>query len=140
VTLALLPFRSSLSLGGFFFCLLVVVLADAAIGGIRPALTTVAVGAVAGPAFYDSQALTGTDLVSLILFMLAAAAILIGGLAQLAAERASSQRVEAGLRRVATLVARGAPPDELFAVVTAETGQLLGADRTTTSATSPTAR
>ena len=41
-------------------------------------------------------------------------------LARLAAEQAA-------LRRVATLVARGVPPEEVFAVVTAEAGQLLGA-------------
>jgi signal transduction histidine kinase len=34
---------------------------------------------------------------------------------------------QAALRRVATLVARGAAPDELFAAVTAEVGRLLGA-------------
>src|SRR5690349_20065462 len=34
---------------------------------------------------------------------------------------------QAALRRVATLVARGAPADELFAAVTEEAGQLLGA-------------
>jgi signal transduction histidine kinase len=40
--------------------------------------------------------------------------------ARLAAEQAA-------LRRVATLVARGVPPEEVFAAVTAEAGQLLGA-------------
>jgi signal transduction histidine kinase len=40
---------------------------------------------------------------------------------------------QAALRRVATLVARAAPPDDLFACVTAEVGQLLRADRTTMS-------
>ena len=35
---------------------------------------------------------------------------------------------QAALRRVATLVARGAPPEELFAAVTEEVGRLLGAD------------
>jgi signal transduction histidine kinase len=41
------------------------------------------------------------------------------GLARLAAEQAA-------LRRVATLVARGAPPEEVFAAVTEEVGRLLG--------------
>jgi signal transduction histidine kinase len=41
------------------------------------------------------------------------------GLARLAEEQAA-------LRRVATLVARGAPPEELFAAVTEEVGRLLG--------------
>ncbi len=36
----------------------------------------------------------------------------------------------AALRRVAVLVARGAPPEEVFAAVTAEAGRLLGADLT----------
>jgi GAF domain-containing protein len=72
-------------------------------------------------------------LVSLVAFVIVgpAAAILIGKLAQLAGEQASSGRVEAALRRVATLVAHGAPADELFAAVTGEAGQLLQADQTT---------
>ncbi len=37
---------------------------------------------------------------------------------------------QAALRRVATLVARGAPPEEVFAAVAAEAGQFLGADLT----------
>ncbi|MET0512075.1 MAG: hypothetical protein ABW135_10400, partial [Thermoleophilaceae bacterium] len=35
---------------------------------------------------------------------------------------------QAALRRVATLVARDVPPDELFAAVAREAGGLLGAD------------
>jgi len=38
---------------------------------------------------------------------------------------------QAALRRVATLVARGAPPEEVFAAITGETGQLLHADYAT---------
>jgi signal transduction histidine kinase len=38
---------------------------------------------------------------------------------------------QAALRRVATLVARGTPPEEVFAAVTEETGRLLGATYTT---------
>ena len=37
---------------------------------------------------------------------------------------------QAALRRVATLVAGGAPPEEVYAAVAAEAGQLLGADLT----------
>jgi signal transduction histidine kinase len=40
---------------------------------------------------------------------------------------------QAALRRVATLVARAAPPDELFSSVTEEVGRLLQADQTTMS-------
>ena len=40
---------------------------------------------------------------------------------------------QAALRRVATLVARGTPPEEVFAAVTAEAGRVLGVDFTTLS-------
>jgi GAF domain-containing protein len=53
-----------------------------------------------------------------------------GELTQLAGGQASSQRVEAALRRVAKLVAGGAPPEELFAAITEEAGRLLQADQT----------
>ena len=35
---------------------------------------------------------------------------------------------QAALRRVATLVASGTPPDEVFAAVTSEIGRLVGAE------------
>ena len=35
---------------------------------------------------------------------------------------------QAALRRVATLVAGGVPPEDVFAAVTQEVGRLLGAD------------
>ena len=44
---------------------------------------------------------------------------------------------QAALRRVATLVARGAPPEEVFAAVTAEVGQVLGVDYTALSRYEP---
>jgi len=43
-------------------------------------------------------------------------------------ERLELAREQAALRRVATLVARGAPPEELFAGVTEEVGRLLHVD------------
>ena len=44
---------------------------------------------------------------------------------------------QAGLRRVATLVARAAPPEEVFAAVAAEAGRLLEADYTVLSRYDP---
>jgi signal transduction histidine kinase len=44
------------------------------------------------------------------------------------AELAQLAEEQAGLRRVATLVARGVPPEELFAAVVSEVDQLLGVD------------
>jgi signal transduction histidine kinase len=51
-----------------------------------------------------------------------------------APERAGDDRFtgeQAALRRVATLVARGAPPEGVFAAVAEEAGRLLGTDNTT---------
>ena len=45
-------------------------------------------------------------------------------------ERQAIAGEQAALRRVATLVARGVPPEEMFAAVTAEAGQVLDADFT----------
>jgi signal transduction histidine kinase len=48
--------------------------------------------------------------------------------------RAGDDRItgeQAALRRVATLVARGAPPEEVFAAVAEESGRVLGADHAT---------
>ena len=135
VTLALLPFRSSIGLGGFLFCALLVVTAVAVIGGAWPALAGVVLGVLAGaffftPPYENLRVYVRPDLVSLVAFAIVGPAIgiLIGKLAQLAEEHASSGRVEAALRRVATLVAGAAQADELFGAVTEEAGRLLGAD------------
>jgi signal transduction histidine kinase len=135
ITLALLPFRSSIGLGGFLFCELLVVTAVAVIGGAWPALAGVVLGVLAGAFFFtlpyeNLRVYVRPDLVSLVAFAIVgpATGILIGKLAQLAEEHASSGRVEAALRRVATLVAGAAQADELFGAVTEEAGRLLDAD------------
>ena len=137
ITLALLPFRPSIGLGGFLFCALLVVTAVAVIGGAWPALAGVVLDVLAGAFFftppYESlRVYVRPDLVSLVAFAIVgpATGILIGKLAQLAEEHASSGRIEAALRRVATLVAGAAQADELFGAVTEEAGRLLGADFT----------
>ncbi|WP_346279691.1 GAF domain-containing protein [Pseudonocardia sp.] len=50
--------------------------------------------------------------------------------AQARVELRSSAEEQAALRRVATLVARGVPPEEVFAAVTAEAGRVLRVDYT----------
>jgi GAF domain-containing protein len=70
------------------------------------------------------------------LFAYLAVGVLIGQLAEHAGRRADTSEVarsklaseQAALRRVATLVARGAPPDEVFSAVAGEAGVLLEAD------------
>ena len=130
LTLAALPFHSPLVLGGFLFCMLLVVIAVAVIGGTRPALAAVVAGALARgllftPPFENGGVDLQPNLVSLVAFVIsgAAAAILIGELAHLVEEQAA-------LRRVATLVAGGTRPAEVFTAVADELGRLIGADTT----------
>ena len=80
---------------------------------------------------YDSLSIgLSSDRIAVIVFAVAGAVvgatvgILIDELARLANEQSA-------LRRVATLVARAAPPDELFTAVTAEAGRLLAVDTST---------
>jgi signal transduction histidine kinase len=130
VAFALFPFRSSLGLAGFLFCTLLAVVAVAVIGGVRPALTAVVVGFLAGaffhkPPYGDLRIYRPVDLVALIAFVVVGGAIgiLVDDLTRLAEEQAA-------LRRVATLVAGAAPPDDVFAAITEEAGKLLPADVT----------
>jgi signal transduction histidine kinase len=48
--------------------------------------------------------------------------------AETSAELARGAQEQAALRRIATLVARGVPPEKVFAAVTEELGRLIGAD------------
>jgi len=135
LTLASLALPSPLVLGGFLFSMLLVVIVVAVIGGTRPALAAVVLGALARVVFFGpSSGNLGVELqpnlVSLVAYVVAGAtiAILIGEFARLTEEQAAAGRVDVALRRVATLVAQGAPADELFAAVTEEVGQLVGAD------------
>jgi K+-sensing histidine kinase KdpD len=83
------------------------------------------------PPTHPFQFPASVDLVDLVLYL--GVAVLLGELAEHAirqareAERARGLIADeqAALRRVATLVARGAPASELFAAVAAEAGQLL---------------
>jgi signal transduction histidine kinase len=130
VAVGLLPLRSSLGLAGFLFCTLLAVVAVAVIGGVRPALTAVVVGFLAGaflhkPPYGDLRIYRPVDLVALIAFVVVGGAIgiLVDDLTRLAEEQAA-------LRRVATLVAGAAPPEDVFAAITEEAGKLLPADIT----------
>jgi signal transduction histidine kinase len=135
LTLGALPWRSSLILGGFLFSALLVVIMVAVIGGPPPALAAVGLSVLArvflfAPPFEDRRADLQPNIISLAGFAVAgaAAALLIGKLGQLAGEQWSSQRIEAALRRAATLVARASLAEELFAAVTEEVGQVLSVD------------
>jgi signal transduction histidine kinase len=128
VAAALLPVRSSVGLAGFLSGAQLAVVIVAVIGGVWPALASAAVGLLLGAYFYsppfDSLSFDGqADFVAFLGFVIVAGVvgILIDELAGLAKQQAA-------LRRVATLVARAAAADELFAVVTEEVGRQLLVD------------
>jgi signal transduction histidine kinase len=130
VTVALLPVRSSFGLAGFLIWALLAVVASALVGGLRPALFTIAVGFPAALYFYappfDSFSTDlHPNLAALVAFLAVGtvAAPLVDKIARLAVEQAA-------LRRVATLVASAVAPQELFARVTEEVGRLFGAGAT----------
>jgi signal transduction histidine kinase len=135
LTLAALLLHSPLVLGGFLFSTLLTVIAAAVIGGTRPALAGVVVGALARrflfappfltPPFEDLSIDLRPNLVSLVGFAVVGVAvtILIGEFAELADEQAA-------LRRVATLVASGVRPAEVFTAIADELGRLIGAEAT----------
>ena len=136
IAAVLMPFRSTIGLGGFLSCALLVVITVAVIGGLRPLVTAIVIGVVAGAIIfappYDSLKVAhAPDVVSLVAFALVGVAvgILANDLARLLEDQAVQAGVEAALRRVATLVAGGASPDEVFGAVTEEVGRLLHVDR-----------
>jgi len=139
LTLAALPLHSPLVLGGFLFCMLLMVIAVAVIGGTWPALAAVVLGTLARVVFFAPPFESRTDLwpnpISLIAFAVAGAAvaILIGELAATATANARAKRelrelaeTQAALRRLATLVARGEPPEAVFAAATREALRYFG--------------
>jgi signal transduction histidine kinase len=135
IGLASQPFRSSFGLAGGLFLMMLVVVAVAVVGGVRPALAAVAVSVLSGLYFlappYDAFSADRLgDILALVAFAVVGTivGVLIDELARLGEQQATSRRVDAALRRVATLVALGPAPDELFAAVTEEVGQLLPVD------------
>jgi signal transduction histidine kinase len=135
IAVASIPLRSDFGLAGGLFCTLLIVVAVTPIGGVPPAVATVVVGVLAGayflaPPFNSLRLNRAGDIVALVIFALVGviAATLVDELLRLAEQQATRQRVDAALRRVATLVARAVPAEELFAAVTEEVGQLLPVD------------
>jgi K+-sensing histidine kinase KdpD len=128
------------------------VVAVAAVVGIALlwGVSYAAPGAMAGLLAYDWYQFPPThprefpdsaNLVDLLAYL--GVAVLIGELAALAGHRAAASELARGglaeeqgaLRRVATLVASGAQPDEVFGAVAEEVGPLLGAHRSASSVT-----
>jgi signal transduction histidine kinase len=134
LALALLPLRSQLGLAGYLFFTLLIVVVAAVLGGTWPALAGVAIGLVAGAFFfaapYESLNVdVRVNNIPLIAYLIVGVTIglLVRTLAALAEDEANLRQVETALRRIATLAARGAPAEELFAAATRAVGELLGA-------------
>jgi signal transduction histidine kinase len=148
--MGLAQLRGILNLPSQTLLYLLAVVVVALVGGLVPALAA-AVGAAVLldhyfiPPLYDFAVADPGNVVALGAFLLVAgAASSVVGLAvrrreaeALAAANAQSRegfrrlaREQAALRRVATLVARGMPPPEVFASVAQEVGRVLGADST----------
>jgi signal transduction histidine kinase len=113
---------------------LLVVVVVAATGGVRPAVIAAGVGILADDFFfaapYESLGIhLPANRIAVIVFVVAGmvVGVLVGTLIEQLAGLANEQ---AALGRVATLVARAAAPEALFAAVTREAGQLLASDIT----------
>jgi signal transduction histidine kinase len=150
LTLCLIQFRDVLNRPSQTLLYLLAVVAVALVGGSVPALVA-AVAAAALLAYYfippDNFAVADLDdVVALVAFLLVAAAVssavgLAAGRAREAGALATANAAgreelrvlaeeQAALRRVATLVARGLPPAEVFAAVAEEVGHVIAAEGT----------
>ncbi|MEY2432606.1 MAG: hypothetical protein QOC92_2331, partial [Acidimicrobiaceae bacterium] len=119
---------SSIPPASLLFVALLVVVAVALIGGVRPAITAVLVGLLAQELVfgfpYGSLANhEPAQLSILVAFVVIGSVVgfLVDELSRLTAEQLA-------LRRVATLVIDGARPDELFAAISEEVGRLMVVD------------
>jgi signal transduction histidine kinase len=135
LALVLRPARGSFGVGGYEFLVLLVVVGAALAGGLAPAVVTVLVGALLGayvfaPPYGSFDVYLCDRNIALFVFILVGmvVAILVDELARLVDEQTELRKVEASLRRVATLAATAAPTRELFAAATEEVGRLLSVD------------
>jgi signal transduction histidine kinase len=157
LTLGLAQLRDRTNLPSQTLLYLLAVVVVALVGGLLPALAAAVAAAVLLDHYFippldDFAVADRNNVVTLVAFVLVAgAASSVVGLAArrreaeaLAIANAESReelRVlaeeQASLRRVATLVARGLPPAEVFAAVAQEVGHILGADSTTIARLDP---
>jgi|tagenome__1003787_1003787.scaffolds.fasta_scaffold20989153_7 signal transduction histidine kinase len=110
-----------------FVTLLIVVLV-ALLGGVRPAVGAMAAGLLAQEVFFDVPYGSLTDHKPAQAAVLVAFVGIGGGIGLLVDELARLTTEQAALRRIATLVASGAPPRDLFSAVAEEVAALLVAD------------
>jgi signal transduction histidine kinase len=110
------------------FGTLLVVVIVALVGGVRPALTAIAVGLLAQVALFMSPYGSLNNHVPAQLSVLVVFVLIGVGIGILVDELARVTAEQTALKRIATLVARGVPPAELFSAVAKEVAGLLSAD------------
>ena len=148
LTVVLTQLRGVLNMPSQMLLYLLAVVVVALVGGLAPALTAAAAAAALLSYYFieppDFAIGDPNDVVALVAFLLVAGAVssVVGlaahrareaeTLATANAESREELRVlaeeQAALRRVATLVARGVPPAEVFAAVAHEVATVVGAD------------
>jgi two-component system sensor histidine kinase KdpD len=125
LTVALVPFRSSLGVGGALFCVLIAVVAVAAIGGVAPAMLATVEGVLLGDfyftvPFHSFRVDRAIDIIALVAFAVVAVVvgILVDVLSRQAVRVAGAQAEAENLARlVADSVA--SPPESLSELVAA---------------------
>jgi len=130
VSAALVPFRSDIANTDVALVLMAIVVAVAA-NGDRVAGVLAAISAAVWFDYFFTQPYKRFDIAHRADLQTTLLLLMVGiGVTELAVRgggRKRAARVEAALRRVATLVARAAPPQAVFDAVCEETGQLIGA-------------
>src|SRR3954468_11129421 len=109
------------------FTTLLVVVIVALIGGGRPAVAAIVVGLLAQEVFFAFPYGSLSDRKPAQLSVLVVFVVVGAGIGTLVDELARLITEQAALRRIATLVARGTPPAELFSAVAEEVARLVSA-------------
>jgi uncharacterized protein YoaH (UPF0181 family) len=120
ITLGARALGSSVPPATTLFVTLLVVVLGALLGGARPALAAIAVGLVAQEVLFSFPYGSLTNHKPAQISVLVAFVAIGAGIGILVDELARLTSEQAALKRIATLVARGVPPAELFAAVAEE--------------------
>jgi len=128
ITLGARVLGSSVPPATIMFVTLLVVVVAALIGGAGPAFTAIVVGLLAQEIFFAFPYGSLTNRRPAQVSVLVVFVVIGAGIGILVDELARLTTEQAALRRIATLVARGMAPAELFSAVAEEVAGLLGAD------------
>jgi signal transduction histidine kinase len=127
ITLGARLLGSSVPPATILFTTLLVVVIVALIGGGRPSVAAIVVGLLAQEVFFGFPYGSLSDRKPAQLSVLVVFVVVGAGIGILIDELARLTTEQAALRRIATLVARGTPPAELFSAVGEEVARLVSA-------------